>query len=240
MKALVFTIRLNSLFSVRIPFTWQSALSYPILPPSSIIGLMANALQRYANDNHPLKYLDLIEDELVWAGSRLLTPCAVKSYTTSALVKWVDILGGKFTNALGRQFCFVKSQQIVAIFKNESTLDTISSALRSSPLTAGDSESLLSPDGQIEKKSVFKVSGLTEIETSFPAPFDKNTRVLGGDGIAYLMHSHCRKEGNNLPLNNYLVPIREEQGILKASNLKIDCSGREVLEIQDVGYILVK
>jgi len=240
MKALVFIVRLNSLFSVRIPFTWQSALSYPILPPSAIVGLMANALQRYTNDNHPLKYLDLVEDELVWAGSRLLTPCAVKSYTTSALVKWADTLGGKFTNALGRQFCFVKSQQIVAILKNESTLDTIGSALKSSPLTAGDSESLLSPDGDIIKKSVSKVSGLTEITTAFPVPFDKNTRVLDGNGMVYLMHEHCRKAGSSFPLNSYLVPIREDQGILKASYLKIDCSSRDILEIQDVGYILPK
>ena len=50
MKAIVFTLRLNSLYSIRIPFTWQSALTYPLLPPSAIIGLIANALQRYKND----------------------------------------------------------------------------------------------------------------------------------------------------------------------------------------------
>ncbi|MGQ9510246.1 MAG: CRISPR-associated protein Cas5, partial [Thermodesulfobacteriota bacterium] len=53
MKALVFDIRVNSLYSIRIPFTWQSALTYPVLPPSAVIGMLANALQRYKNDKHP-------------------------------------------------------------------------------------------------------------------------------------------------------------------------------------------
>ena len=108
MKALVFVIRLNSLYSIRVPFTWQSALTYPILPPSSVIGMLANALQRCRNDKHPLEYLDFIENEVLWAGSRLLTPCIIKSYITSAIVKWEDNLGGKFTNALGRQFAYSK------------------------------------------------------------------------------------------------------------------------------------
>ncbi len=110
MKAIVFSIRLNSLYSIRIPFTWQSALSYPLPPPSSIIGMLANALQRYKNNRHPLEYLTMIEDDLLWAGSRLLSPCVIKSYTTSAIVKWEDKIGGKFTNALGKQFAYSRKR----------------------------------------------------------------------------------------------------------------------------------
>jgi len=125
MKALVFDIRVNSLYSIRIPFTWQSALTYPVLPPSAVIGMLANALQRQKNNKHPLEYLDLIENDLLWAGSRLLTPCVIKSYITSAIVKWEDTLGGKFTNALGRQYAYSKKLQIAAIFKNEMPLNDI-------------------------------------------------------------------------------------------------------------------
>ncbi|MFN3740593.1 MAG: CRISPR-associated protein Cas5, partial [Thermodesulfovibrionales bacterium] len=113
----MFNIRVNSLYSIRIPFTWQSALTYPVLPPSAVIGMLANALQRYKNDKHPLEYLDMIENEILWAGSRLFTPCVIKSYTTSAIVKWEDTLGGKFTNAMGRQYAYSKNLQIAAIFK---------------------------------------------------------------------------------------------------------------------------
>jgi len=70
--------------------------------------MLANALQRNKNNKYPLEYLDLIENDLLWAGSRLLTPCVIKSYTTSAIVKWEDTLGGKFTNALGRQYAYSK------------------------------------------------------------------------------------------------------------------------------------
>lgn len=141
MKALVFDIRLNSLYSIRIPFTWQSALTYPVLPPSAVIGMLANALQRYKNNNHPLKYLEDIENNLVWAGSRLLSPCVIKSYTTSAITKWEDLLGGKFTNALGRQFAYAKKLQVAAIFNNDMLINDVAEAVKSTPLTCGDSES---------------------------------------------------------------------------------------------------
>ena len=61
MKAIALTIRLDSLYSIRIPYTWQSALVYPLPPPSAIIGMLANALQRYRNDQSPLYYLDKTE-----------------------------------------------------------------------------------------------------------------------------------------------------------------------------------
>jgi len=59
MKVIICKLRLNSLYSIRVPYTWQSALSYPILPPSAIIGIFANALQRYKNDRFPLEYLKI-------------------------------------------------------------------------------------------------------------------------------------------------------------------------------------
>ncbi len=240
MKALLFDIRLNSLYSIRIPFTWQSALTYPVLPPSAVIGMLANALQRYKNDKHPLGYLDLIENNLLWAGSRLLSPCVIKSYTTSAIVKWEDTLGGKFTNALGRQFAYSKKLQISAIFKDERDISDIAQALKASPLTCGDSESPISLDGEVLIKDVSIVQEET-VQTEYPVPFTKDTDIKEGNGQVYLMHERCKKGSNNFPLVSYIVPITwEKQGILLPSWLKIKVTNERVFMIQGVGYVLSK
>lgn len=248
MKALVFDIRVNSLYSIRIPFTWQSALTYPVLPPSAIIGMFANALQRYKNDKHPSKYLDLIEDEddgdnILWVGSRLLTPCVIKSYITSAIVKWEDTLGGKFTNALGRQYAYSKKIQIAAIFKDDTLISDIAKALKNTPLTCGDSESPISLDSEVMIKDVSEVSEDIKdktVQTEYPVPFTKDTKIEDGNGQVYLMHERCKKQGNNFPLVSYMVPIREEQRILKPSSLTVKVSNEKVFRIDEIRYVLAK
>ncbi|MEW6118350.1 MAG: CRISPR-associated protein Cas5 [Nitrospirota bacterium] len=239
MKALVFDVRLNSLYSIRIPFTWQSALTYPVLPPSAVIGMLANALQRYKNDKHPLEYLDLIENDLLWAGSRLLTTCVIKSYTTSAIVKWEDTLGGKFTNALGRQYAYSKKLQIAAIFKSDTLTSDIAKALKTSPLTCGDSESPISLDGEVMIKDVADDIKDETIQTEYPVPFTKDTKI-DGNGQVYLMHERCKKQDNNFPLISYMVPVREEQKIIKPSYLKVRVSNEKVFKIDEIGYVLAK
>ncbi|MGB9722157.1 MAG: CRISPR-associated protein Cas5 [bacterium] len=223
MKALVFGIRLNSLYSIRIPFTWQSALTYPVLPPSAVIGMLANALQRYKNDKHPVNYLKEIEENIIWAGSRLLTPCIVKSYTTSAITKWEDTLGGKFTNALGRQFAYTKELQIVAIFKNSSELlNRIVEAIKSTPLACGDSESSLSIENAPKVEDVHEIDQeVEEVETVFFFPFTKDVEIINGTGQLYLMHERCLKTTDNLPLRSYVVPVQEKKGILYPTALKL-------------------
>lgn len=242
MKALVFDIRLNSLYSIRIPFTWQSALTYPVLPPSAIIGMLANALQRYKNDKHPLKYLKLIDnsDVILWTGSRLLAPCLIKSYTTSAIVKWEDTLGGKFTNALGRQFAYSRKLQISAIFKDEVIIEDTAQALKTTPLYCGDSESPVSLDSEVLIKDVTQDIKDETIQTEYPVPFTKDIKIEDGNGQVYLMHERCKKGNENFPLVSYMVPVREEQRILKPSYLKVRVSDEKVFKIEDIGYVLSK
>jgi len=239
-KALVFDIRVNSLYSIRIPFTWQSALTYPVLPPSAVIGMFANALQRQKNNKHPLEYLDLIENDLLWAGSRLLTPCVIKSYITSAIVKWEDTLGGKFTNALGRQYAYSKKLQIAAIFKNDLLLNDIAEALKTSPLTCGDSESPVSLDSEVMIRDVTEDIKEETVQTEFPIPFTKETTIVDGNGVVYLMHERCKKSSNNFPIVSYMVPVREEQRILRPSALTIRVSKEKVFEIKGISNILSK
>jgi len=241
LKAIVFDIRLNSLYSIRVPFTWQSALTYPILPPSGVIGMIANALQRFKNDNHPIQYLIQVEDNVVWAGSRLLTPCVIKSYTTSAIVKWEDKLGGKFTNALGRQFSYSKNLQVLVIFKDNLLVAEISEAIKSTPLTCGDSESPISIETEVEITDA-KVGDKTNgIRTDFPIPFSKKINIEG-TGRLYLAHERCMKREDSLPLKSYLFPIKENKGILEPSCFIINSLDDDfkVIDVDDVGQIVLE
>lgn len=239
MKALIAKLRLNSLYSIRIPFTWQSALTYPVLPPSTVIGLVANALQRFKNNRHPLDCLDEVENKILWAGSRLLSPCIAKSYTMSAIVKWEDEIGGKFTNALGRQFSYTKELEIMAIFKDNTLIEDIVSALKTSPVTCGDSESSAIVE-EIATKDVEENVSENEVETSYPFPFTAEVNILRGKGQVFLMHERCKKEGKDFPLIAYIVPVLEKQGILYPNPIKIKVSEEKVLKVQDSGFIILK
>ena len=242
MKGLIFEIRLNSLYSIRISFTWQSALTYPILPPSSIIGLVANALQRYKNDKPPKKYLEEVENNVIWAGSRLLTPCVIKSYTTSAITKWEDFIGGKFTNALGRQFAYARKIEILLIVEDSCPIEEWKNALLSVPLTCGDSESVISIESKPREVPV-KVNKYEKFSSSitsfFPVPFVKDCEVF--NGTVYLMHKRCfLKKSKNLPLYSYLCPVKSENNILKPTEIEIRKLNApcKIFEVDGIGYVV--
>jgi len=249
MKALQFQLRLCSLYSVRIPFTWQSALTYPFLPPSAIIGLIANALQRFDNKEPPLEYLREVEKNVLWAGSRLLSPCVIKSYITSAIVKWEESLGGKFTNALGRQFAYARYLESLVLFKEEaeeslinkeeSFINKVIEALRNSPITCGDSESPCVVE-KIELKKVFEEKIPKEVETLFPVPFSQDLELKSGKGEVYLVHERCLKEGGNFPLVSYLVPIERKRGIFYPTSLKVLVNKDKVYRIEGLGHLVVR
>lgn len=241
MKALVFNIRLNSLYSIRIPFTWQSALTYPVLPPSGVIGMLANAFQRHRNNKPPLEYLEIIENYLLWAGSRLLTPCVIKSYITSA----ITIFGGKqvgekFTNALGRQFAYTKNIEVLAILKEDTILNDIGEALKTSPLTCGDSESVISLETEPTIKNVIQEKEIENevVQTSFPLPFNENVEILEGGGQIYLMHEICKKKNKGFPLRSFIIPVKEEKGIYHPTVIKAKIKGR-ICEIEDAGWVVL-
>ncbi|MCM8789040.1 MAG: hypothetical protein NC907_04550, partial [Candidatus Omnitrophica bacterium] len=143
---------------------------------------------------------------------------------TSAIVKWKDAVGSKFTNALGRQFAFSTKIQIAAIFQGDLLINEISQALLSTPITCGDSESCCS----IEKETLIfdvekrKVQINDEIETSFPFPFDTDLyQIKGEGGKIFLVHQRCvkttkKKASRSIPfkLHMYLFPLKEEKNII--------------------------
>ncbi|MEW6481950.1 MAG: hypothetical protein AB1397_02945 [bacterium] len=181
-----------------------------------------------------------MEDTIIWAGSRLLSPCVIKSYTTSAIVKWEDTLGGKFTNALGRQFAYSKKLQVVAIFNNDRLINDIAETVKISPLTCGDSESPISLDSKIMIKDIADDRKNKIIQTEYPVPFTKDTKIEEGNGQVYLMHERCKKRDRNFPLVSYMVPLREEQKILKPSSLTVKVSEEKVFVIEGIGDVLSK
>lgn len=237
MKAIAFDIRANSLYSIRIPYTWQSALTYPLPPPSSIIGMLANALQRCENNKHPLEWLDEVEENTIWAGTKLLSPCVIKSYTTSAITKWEVGRGGKATNALGRQFAYSRSLRIVAIVKNHLFAESLKASLETAPLTCGDSESPISLENKADIKNVAIVD-LPEIRTEFLVPFNKEIQIQEGSGSIYLLHERCKKHGNNFPLRTYLLPLREVGKVYHPSYVVLKTpKDAVVFDIEDIGYV---
>ncbi|MCS7257908.1 MAG: type I-A CRISPR-associated protein Cas5a [candidate division WOR-3 bacterium] len=232
MKAVVFDIRVNSLFSIRVPYTWQSALSYVLPPPSSIIGLVANAVQRYNNDKHPLEYLKQVENLVEWAGAKLLTPAVTKSYTTSAITKWLYAIGEKATNVLGRQYVYTKNIRIAIVVNDASFAEGLKDILKVTPLTCGDSESLVS----VEDVLVFNAEKLEykkdeEVVTEYPAILDFNKiELINGGGLIYPMHKRClkaeptkTKKGSkgesSYPLYNYILPVSSKECIFYPSSL---------------------
>lgn len=240
MKAVAFKIRLNSLYSIRIPYTWQSALTYPILPPSAIIGMLANALQRFKNDAPPLDYLKKVEDNVIWAGARLVSPAIVKSYTTSAITKWEVKFGGKSTNALGRQFAFTRNVEVVTVIKNDTSAQELIDALKIVPITCGDSESIATIEKISHILRTEEQEAKEELKTKFPIIFDlQKIKVVEGVGRLYLVHERCEKKGEKFPLVNYLFPLKEEDGVLFPTEFTI--RGKQpihILEIEDIGKVV--
>jgi len=242
MKAIAFTIRLNSLYSIRIPYTWQSALTYPVPPPSTIIGMLANALQRFKNNQSPIYYLDEVEENVVWTGARLLSPAIVKSYTTSAITKWGVELGRKSTNALGREYIFTRGIKVVVAIKKDSFIQKLVDALWNVSITCGDSESIAT----IEKiSSPLQINELEltpnkELRTKFPIPFDfQKMEITASSGRLYLVHERCKKKGKKFPLVNYLFPLREKNGVLYPTELTVRVKSLvSLLEVESIGTVV--
>jgi len=113
-------------------------------------------------------------------------------------------------------------------------------AVKTSPLTCGDSESPVSLDSEVMIRDVTEDIKEETVQTEFPVPFTKETNIVDGNGVVYLMHERCKKSCNNFPLVSYMVPVRVEQRILRPSALTIRVSKEKVFEIKGISNILSK
>ena len=90
LQALECDFLISSLFSMRMPYTMQSALSYPLPPPSTLLGILANAIYRLKKIP-PLDAVQAVYQKVDWAIASPSTPIVSRSYTLST-IKLADYL----------------------------------------------------------------------------------------------------------------------------------------------------
>lgn len=241
MQAILATLKINSLYSIRIPYTWQHAITYPVLPPSAVIGLVANAYQRFTDNDHPLACLENIQEKVIWAGSRLLTPCIIKNYNVSTITGFRgEVLKDKFTDVFSREFAFSKELEILLIFQDNSLVDLIAEALQTVAITCGDSESSATVTNVQIRDVRLRNSCIASIETPYPVLYTSTLKIESGKGSCYYMHEKCMSKKGSLELKAYLVPVFEDKnGLISPTWIKVQDETSDVLDIENLFPILI-
>jgi hypothetical protein len=181
-----------------------------------------------------------VEENVIWAGGRLLSPAVVRSYITSAITRWDVKLGGKSTNALGRQYAFTKNLEVVAVIKKDNFVRELVEALKKAPITCGDSESIATIEDIKSFLKTDEIKAEKEVETSFSVPFNpQKVEIIEGFGRLYLVHERCKKKRKEFPLVNYVFPLKEENGILFPTVFTIRVKQPvSILRIESIGNVI--
>lgn len=131
---------LSSLYSIRNPMTIQSAVTYPLPPPSSIKGMLANALQRQT-DIAPQKAAETVEQNVLACFARANNPIVISSCTVRVLF-YKSSARNFIRDARPREFAHATQIAIAALITDDELLDTLERYLKTAPIYLGDSESL--------------------------------------------------------------------------------------------------
>jgi len=208
-SVLVFRIRPSSLYSIRATGTFQSALSYPLPPPSTIKGMLANALQRAKPEFKPIEAANLVENKLVACAARL-DSVAIASRNLLRQVIWDEKQKELRTDALGRESLHSHDLTCLAVIKDKETVNVLADSLRVSPICLGDNESLVSTtkiDVVEDAEHMEKIRG-DDIEFNVYAPaflFD----FINGEAT-FMWLSEKLTERKDLPLILYILPLKIE------------------------------
>ncbi|MGC9320083.1 MAG: CRISPR-associated protein Cas5 [Armatimonadota bacterium] len=196
-----------SLFSMRLPYTHQSALTYPLPPPSTILGMLAAALQR-AEDRPPLECLEEIEAGIDTCAALVDEdmPVAARSCVVSLITKIQAAGEGKVTDALPRQFAHTHRVALLAFSEDAPLLDRLAQVLTRSPVTLGGSESLAAPQElTVAEAAVEEVAAGELISTRGYVPRDLlDTDSLGERHSLFWVHERCLGADE---LVAYLYPV---------------------------------
>lgn len=220
----VLTARLlpAGLFSIRLPYTYQSALTYPLPPPSTIKGLLANAVQR-AQGRNPIKVLEEIEQKVTFAAAAACGPIATRSCVVSSIVSFVG-LPDKSTNALPRQFAHTYAVRIFVGTDDPAWADTALQALKTASVYLGDNESIAA----VAEAELVQVqpeeAGSAPITTRAYLP-QKVLAENGGAGTLFWVHERCLKPkkrsrkrgGSEWTLSPFIFPVRPEGSLYQPS-----------------------
>jgi CRISPR-associated Cas5-like protein len=192
-----------SLYSMRLPYTHQSALTYPLPPPSTILGMLAAALQR-AEDRPPLECLEEVEAGVESCAA--LVDEDTRIVARSCVVKLITDIKKGTTDALPRQFAHTHEIAIVAFAQSLDLLDRIAEALQRAPVTLGGSESLAAvSDVEIGEATVEQLEPGECISTRAYIPRDLlDPDSIGEHHSLFWVHERCLGAEE---LTAYLFPV---------------------------------
>lgn len=202
MIAVEFRLKVSSMYSIRVPYSYQCARTYPLPAPSTIKGLCANALWRKEGGD-PVVLMKAINEASLGATSRAEQPIAVSSCT----VRVVPM------NALLRQFAFTPYIDCMIAFKDgsEEFGSKIAEALKVSPVYLGDSESLVSviPETVRHISDIEEIGEGKEITVNSLLKFDfiKDKRVDNNGVVLYMQNDPC---ADDAVLERYIAPMTQE------------------------------
>lgn len=203
------------MYSIRVPYSYQCARTYPLPAPSTIKGLCANALWRNEGNN-PLEHMNTIQKATLGATSRTEKTIAISSCTVSTL----DLAKkeGKKTDAKLRQFAFTPYIDCLIALKDgsEELGNKIVEALKISPVYLGDSESLVSvlPETVQSVPNIEEINEGTEITVNSLVKFDfiKDRKVTSKGVVLYMQDDPC---ADDAILERYMAPLMQEGDIYK-------------------------
>jgi CRISPR-associated Cas5-like protein len=204
MIAIEFRLKISSMYSIRVPYSYQCARAYPLPAPSTIKGLCANALWRVDGGN-PAEIMQKIHAASIGATSRSESAIAVSSCTVRVIPM----------NALLRQFVFTPYIDCMIAFKDDSEnlAERLRDALKSAPVYLGDSESLVSVlpnsvNSQVQIREVNEGDTI-EINSLFKFDFVKNKSINEKGVVFYMQDDPCSSDA---VLDRYIAPLKQQQG----------------------------
>lgn len=212
MIAVEFRLKISSMYSIRVPYSYQCARTYPLPAPSTIKGLCANALWRKEGGD-PVLLMKAIHEASLGATSRAEQSIAVSSCTVSI----VDLSkkDGKKTNALLRQFAFTPYIDCMIAFKDgsEDFANRIKEAINSAPVYLGDSESLVCvmPDSidfyTHDKMKVINEGNQIEVNSLCKFSFIKDKSINEKGVVLYMQDDPWSSEA---VLDRYIAPLKQQ------------------------------
>jgi len=220
----VLTARLlpAGLYSIRLPYTYQSALTYPLPPPSTIKGLLANAIQR-AQNRDPIEVLEEIEQKVAFAAAAACGPIATRSCVVSSIVNFVG-LPDKSTNALPRQFAHTRAVRIFVGTDEPAWAEAALQSLKAASVYLGDNESIAAV-AELELVQVQpEEADSARITTRAYLP-QKVLAENGGAGTLFWVHERClkpkerrrRRGGSEWTLSPFIFPVRPDGSLYQPS-----------------------
>lgn len=199
MIAVEFRLKVSSMYSIRVPYSYQCARTYPLPMPSTIKGLCANALWRKDGGN-PVSLMKAIHEASSGATSRAEQSIAVSSCT----VRVVPM------NALLRQFAFTPSIDCMIVLKDDGLGSRVAEALKISPVYLGDSESLVSvlPESvnSVNRISPVNKDDKVEVNTLVKFDFIENNSINEKGVVLYMQDDPC---ADDAVLERYIAPLKQ-------------------------------